>query len=493
MGSEIMLPKELLEVRKSRGKIFPKFAGDKDYALAERIIKIFKAGKGKKYGSVLSALKSLENAKNYKKVRGFAKVMENFCVDKACVFDVDSNIDPADVRLYLFERGYVTTKKERQRIIEYAAKYFNTTPDEIEKAMFADRDEELILVDVRHINADTLIRLYNLSLLQTTLFNALRLTFWISSNHKEVFRRIKWLGLMYDLYGEGETIVEITGTASILRMTRKYGTSMAKLIPSVVKAERWWIRAEIIDDSNKIYILEMDDRHKYLFPEYEEKVEYDSSLEEGFARKIKAIKPEVEVIREPGVIKAGKHAFIPDFLIRKGEKEVYVEIVGFWTPEYIKRKIEKVKEAKIPMVVVARKEFGEAEEARFEESDVILFSKKIPYSEVVKKINEHLRESKIEFEGDVINLGEVSSFHGVSMAKVRGLVPERYVLAGNYAVKKDIFEKLCEEVERVKPERLADVMPVLKKYGVGYDVLEAMGYRIRWIGLSEEDAIVKKN
>lgn len=35
-----------------------------------------------------------------------------------------------------------------------------------------------------------------------------------------------------------------------------------------------------------------------------------------------------EVIREPDVIRAGRYAFIPDFLVRRGRKEVYVEIVG---------------------------------------------------------------------------------------------------------------------------------------------------------------------
>ncbi|AEA47638.1 DUF790 family protein [Archaeoglobus veneficus] len=487
-----MLPKELLEVRKSRGKILPKFAGDKDYALAERIIKIFKAGKGRKYGSILSALKSLENAENYRKVRGLARVMENFCADKACMFYVSSPLDPVEVRLYLFEKGYVTTKKERQRVIEYAARYFNTTPEEIERAMFADRDEELILVDVRQINADTLIRLYNLSLLQTALFNCLRMTFWTSSNHKEIFRRIKWLGLMYELYEEGDQILtDVTGPASILKMTRKYGTSMAKIVPSIVKADRWWIRAEILDDSGKIYILEIDDSYKHLFPERDEKVEYDSSLEEEFVRKLRAIKPDIEVVREPDVVKAGRYAFVPDFLIRKGEKEVYVEIAGFWTPEYVEKKIEKVKEAGIPLILIAREEFGEG---KLKSEDVIMFSKKMPYSEIVKRINAYLRRDvkEIEFREDVVNLKELSNAYGVSVKEIAALIPEDYILAGSYAVKRKVFERMSVEVEHANPEKLSDVAHILEKYGVGCDILPDMGYRIKWIGLTEEDAIIEK-
>lgn len=463
-----MLPKELLEVRKYRGKIFPKFASDKDYALAEKIIKIFRKGKGRKYGEVMAAIKTLENARNYRKVRAFSRVVERFCVEKACIFDIPSSIEPQKVRMFLFERGYVTSKKERQRVVEYAAKFFNTTPDEIEKAMYADRDEELVLVDVRQMTPDLLIKLYNLSLLQTTIFDCLRLSFWTSSNHKEIFRRIKWLGLMYEIHDS----IEITGAASILKMTRRYGTSIAKLIPSIIKAKRWWIKAEIVD-KERIYFLEIDDSFRHLFPDYDEKVEYDSSLEEEFARKIKAIKPEVEIIREPNVIRTGEYAFIPDFLIKKGKKEVYVEIAGFWTPEYMKRKIEKVKKAKIPLILIAREDYALG---KVELDDVIVFSKTIPYNKVIKKLDELLVEDEVEFKDDIVKLNR----------KVE--LPNDYIKAGTYAIKKDLFNKIKKEIEALNPERLVDTIPILEKYGLTYDVLEAFGYKVKWVGLSEEES-----
>ncbi|RLI78472.1 translation initiation factor IF-2 [Archaeoglobales archaeon] len=465
-----MLPKELLEVRRFKGKVFPKFASDKDHALAEKIIKIFRKGKGRKYGEVLAAIKTLENAKNYRKVRAFSRVVERFCVEKACIFDISSPIEPQKVRMFLFERGYVTSKRERQRIVEYAAKFFNTTPEEIEKAMYADRDEELVLVDVRQITPNLLIKLYNLSLLQTAVFDCLRLNFWMSSNHKDVFRRIKWLGLMYEI----QDSIEISGAASILKMTRRYGTAIAKLIPSIVKAKNWWIRAEIMD-RDRIYILEIDDSFKHLFPDYDEKVEYDSSLEEEFARKIKVIKPDVEVIREPDVVKAGKYAFIPDFLIRKGDREVYVEIAGFWTPEYIKRKLEKVRDANVPLILIVREDYALE---KVELDDVIVFSKSIPYNKVIKKLNEFLQD-KVEFKGDVVKLNQ----------KVE--LPTDYTKAGTYAIKRDLFSKIKGEIDALNPKKLKDVIPVLNKYDLTYDVLEAFGYKIRWVGLSEDSELIK--
>lgn len=376
-----MLPKELLEVRRVGKKVYPKFAGTDEVALAERVIRIYKLGINRKYGLIQEKLRRIENARNYRKVRGFAKIIE-----RDCQFERSTKLDPLAVRMFLFERGYITRLDERNRILKEASEYFGVEIDEIERAMFADREDELILKKVSDISPFELIKRYNLSLLQTTIFNCLRLVFWISSNHKNVFRRLKWLGLMYELFEEdGRLFVSVTGAASILKMTRKYGTSMAKLISEIMKAKNWLIKAEILDEHEKrIYFLEISDKKRDLFPiDYVEKVDYDSSLEEEFARRMKNFG--YEVIREPGIIRAGKNAYIPDFLIKKEEKGVYVEIAGFWTEEYVRRKLEKIKEAGIPLILIVREEFAIDKPKGV--LDVILIRKnKIPYKDVLKKI-----------------------------------------------------------------------------------------------------------
>ncbi len=381
-----MLPKELLDVTRRNGRIYPRFAWDeKDVKLAEIVLKIYKLGLGKKYKLVLESLRKIENANNYRKVRGFAKIVE-----RNCKFERATKLDPLAVRRALFERGYVTRLSEREKVLKDVAEQFGVDVKEIERAMFADREEERIISEVPEIEAKELVKMYNLSLLQTTIFNCLRLTFWVSSNHKNVFRKLKWLGLMYELYDEnGKLLVSITGPASILKMTRKYGTSMAKLIPEIIKAENWWIRAEVVNDYEKrIYLLEMSDMYKKLFPEYEEKIEYDSSLEEEFARKMRFLG--FEVIREPGIVKAGNYAYIPDFLIKKEDKEVYIEIAGFWTEDYVKKKLEKIRNSNIPLILLVREDLalGKVREG----VDVILIDKRgrIPYRDVVKKIKEYM-------------------------------------------------------------------------------------------------------
>ncbi len=479
-----MLPKEFLEVKKSKGKIFPKFAGEEQVEMARKVIELFGESKGSKYSQIKNRLKEMENARNYKKVRAFARLLE-----RKCNFEIISDLDPQEVRKFLFARGFVTTGSQREEILAKAADQFNTTSKKIEMAMFADRDEEQVLKDVEGVDPHELIKEYNLSLLQTSVFDSLKLSFWTSSQHQEIFRKIKRLGLMYEIV---DSEVHITGAASIIKMTKKYGTSMAKLIPSILKADEWRISAEILDDyADKIFRMEIDHSQDDLFPQVDVPVSYDSSLEEEFSLKIKSIKPELDIFREPGVFRSGKYAFIPDFVIKKGDKEVYIEIAGFWTSDYIKKKMQKIREAQLPLILIAREDYGIDKAA----DDAILFSNKIPYNEVMKRINKEFKTdiNDIELKGDIVDLKRLSE-EGISMQDLVSLAESKgYVVTGSHAIKKDLLEKVKVEVDEARPEHLSDVKDILDKYNVSHDVLEKIGYKIIWTGLFDDEAKLLKS
>ncbi|WP_461864922.1 DUF790 family protein [Thermococcus sp.] len=376
-----MLPKELLDARRARGKIHLKFAGEKHLKLARALITTFESSIGQSYGELLEKISHMEKAGNYKKVRGFARILE-----RQCEFDMPTELNSPEVRQFLFEKGYVTNDFERLRVLQEASEHFGVSPAEIERAMFADRDEEKIMVKAPEMTPEGLIRQYNLSLLQTLMFSSLRMSFRASSHHQQIFRKIKLLGLMYQIQDE---LIKITGPASILKLTRKYGVSMAKLIPEIVKAEEWFMRAEILDEhSKRIYIFELSSSDGVMLPVVEGHVEYDSSLERQFAAKIKFLLG-AEVIREPGVLKAGSYAYIPDFLIRKNGKEVYVEIAGFWTEEYLKTKIEKLSKLRVPMLIIANDELL-AGRLKGIHGVVLMRKGKIPYKDVIRKLKEML-------------------------------------------------------------------------------------------------------
>jgi hypothetical protein len=181
---------------------------------------------------------------------------------------------------------------------------------------------------------------------------------------------------------------------------------------------------------------------------------YDSSLEEEFYRRMRNLGYLVE--REPGVIDAGGKAFVPDFAVwREGwSDKVYIEIAGFWTENYIKRKIEKVKNSGVPLIVVAREEFGDSCDVG-SKPEVVLFSKRINYGEVVRAIN-RIVKTKSGFE------------------KVGIIVEERTI------------KELKNELERIKPKTIEELERLIESKGLRINeiLLKKLGIKIIWKGLN---------
>jgi len=84
--------------------------------------------------------------------------------------------------------------------------------------------------------------------------------------------------------------------------------------------------------------------------EEEEALSYDSAVEENFARAWLAqeaggrlgVAHGWVLRREPRAIAVDGTVFIPDFTFSRGETEVYAEIVGFYTDDYVARKRHKL-------------------------------------------------------------------------------------------------------------------------------------------------------
>lgn len=82
---------------------------------------------------------------------------------------------------------------------------------------------------------------------------------------------------------------------------------------------------------------------------------FDSRLEESFARDFRKAAPDWDVIREPEPIRAGSGLIFPDFLLRHRRtptRHFFMEIIGFWTAEYLERKLAGLRKAGIGNLIV---------------------------------------------------------------------------------------------------------------------------------------------
>ncbi|HEY6410973.1 MAG TPA: DUF790 family protein [Ktedonobacteraceae bacterium] len=76
---------------------------------------------------------------------------------------------------------------------------------------------------------------------------------------------------------------------------------------------------------------------------------FDSSIEQSFAEAFAALENSHAVdgwqlIREPEPLLFEQSIFIPDFALTRDQRRIYVEILGFWTPSYRERKVQKLQQ-----------------------------------------------------------------------------------------------------------------------------------------------------
>ena len=607
MEAAHLLTSDLLVTRISRGKIKPVYATFdlENLELARLLIETFEQHIGKTYGDLLAELEGYEEM-NYRFIRGLSQLL-----GRRTVIETDAVVDPSLARETVFEacEGMALSPAERKEALQKAAKKLSISVRELEKALWADLEENQVVKSFLPLSPAELIRQYNISLTQTLFFRALDLDIWIKGDFQKLLWKILRSGLMYSLEdtdeekdkqdkskqdkekGEPEEKPEekpkekleekpeerpeelkavhlhLDGPASLFRISERYGNSFAKIFPDLLRSKGWRLKAGILHkgyQGKRILEFTLDDSEETfkltpeaaLYPEAlsqefkieEEKAEYQAGIPEIDAEET-AYDSTLEQIfgslslgswkikREPTILKAGKQAFIPDFALQRDSIKVYLEIVGFWTPEYLEKKIEKLNQVKEPVILLIDRKL-KCSEKDFPSQEVIFFDRRIPANEVMqilrryeeKKLSEdrsRLEEMEFPISGELVSLEGIAARKGVMAEALKEVIADRlaragelekaresgkaeefgtfenlekyqvYVLLENYLIHRQLLERIDLKLE--KPgvvDTYADAVKVFEAFGLDrslyYPVLDYLGYKVIWTGLSEEGARVKK-
>lgn len=335
-------------------------------------------------GELLKNVSSLEFEYDYKLVRGLFALLERRSVFESSTQSLQVN--SVLIRQKLFKessvRGLALSDTQRQEIIQTVADQNGLSVNDVKIIMWADREENLLLGKFDSVTPKNLLLWYNLSLAQTLLFRCTTMKFFVEGGiyWKQVLRNVKRYGLMYNLeqqpHQQNTDSIRCTleGPLNLFKMTDRYGTSMAKLLPWIIKAPTWRISGSIVrknDEGSKIYQFEMSNTNnnnnangilqpvsEILYSDDSSNTKnqqdnntthdysFDSSLEKKFEKLFLQYfnkKDDWKISREPNPLVANGKAMIPDFLFERFGKKVYFEIVGFWTKEYLERKAAKLK------------------------------------------------------------------------------------------------------------------------------------------------------
>ena len=515
-----MLPGDLLAVWKRKGVIWPRYArfSDENLEVASALIEAYKRHVGEKKRVLKEFVGELEDGGfEYRFVRGLS-----FLLDRRSVFKCNDKINPVDLRRSIYQAsaksGLPTRPEQRVRMVETVASAFGVTVEEVEVFFYADLETELILDRFEPLPPKELLEEYNLSLAQTLLFDSTELNFTASGNWQRIFYAIKRLGLIYEACQDGRFWVKVDGPASLFKLTKRYGTAVAKLLPVIIANPEWTVEAKILwKYTNEICNFKIESwKHRAMMKTKLPNVSFDSFVEEDFAARFQALRSGWRMRREPEPVLAGRQVIIPDFSLEREGIKIYVEIVGFWTAEYLLRKIEKLKKVEVNTLVIVNETLACNKLSSLEKHsrlNIIYYQDRIPLSPIVRYLEEafqgvrakqagFLKDLPIVFTEPVVDYEEFAARIGVSAEAVRGTLtknpPKDYVLMPNGLVRKDKLEQIGEKIEqqinRTKQMSLFEAARIAGAEGVedATNALEALGYKIVWHGINVEKAEVCK-
>jgi predicted nuclease of restriction endonuclease-like RecB superfamily len=533
-----MLPANLFSARIRKGNVRPNYLpleSEGSISLAGKIIEIFEQSVGRKKALLFEDLEELESRglADFKTVRGLATIL-----DRRCTYIVDSKVEPMSTRAVVFEEASkrrIATVQEKHQLLSELSSKMNLNPDELEESLFRDLDEEQILSNFDAVNDPSLlVKSYNLSLAQTALFKSVSMEFNnASGNWKRIFRDIKRFGLMYSvekLNSEGYYTVYLDGPMSLFKMTERYGTSLAKLLPTIVAGDSWSFKADLIDRKKNNRILHFEES-KSTAPEFatlfsyeESQPLFDSSVEERFASKFNSFNTGWVLKREPEPLIAGKHVLIPDFSFEKYGYKIFMEIVGFWTKEYIERKLAKLASLSPDTeIIVALNENLRCSESKLAEVKAVMvltYSKEVPIEPIVshlKGLEAGVEEKQVEelrnrrdflgfVVGETVNLVEAARDLNVPLEILKRALSESelrgYRMIGDYLLSESKIDRVRKSIdERLSSSQstgalgLAEASNMVESFGIGpspTEILSFLGYEIEWNGLDLETSKVRK-
>lgn len=241
----------------------------------------------------------------------------------------------------LFEHDVETVRRE-------ITAGLNRSWEDVRDGLFADVIDNHRLQSFAGFESPrALLSRYNVAQVQAALFSAVSLTVETAADFKRILRAARLSRLMHTLSSPrpGVWRIELTGPASVLRETRRYGVLMARFLPALISCSDWSMRAVMENRGwSRSLRLELSsaDGLKSHLPADDL---FDSSLEAEFAEKWGPDERDGwKLLREAEILHRGQKTFVPDFVLQHvSGRRVLMEIVGFWTPEYLTARLETLR------------------------------------------------------------------------------------------------------------------------------------------------------
>ncbi len=409
-----MLTSDLLLTRTEGPYLYPRYVrtdAPRFTRMAEELISIYAAHAGKPRRELTVALNQYaEDRTDFRIQRGLAKLLR----DDRCEFEEQAVAPPLEVRHRLFalarENHPVVLQPDhihpvtKDELIAEVAHEYKAEPEQVAWALYADLAENHILTRFDPPEPAWLLQRYNVALAQALLYRCIRMKLSvfrnIPSRYKQLFKFIKFYQLMHAIEGDLDSGYEILldGPVSMFRLSQKYGLKLAVFLPALLLCTRWKMEAEIVTAAGEHRSFPLDESAN-LVSHYHDSTMYDSLLEKTFAERFHATESGWKIEREVAIINLKETVFIPDFAFRHTDgRTALMEIVGYWRPEYLEKKLMKLRRSGRQDMVIAVSANLNVSQDDFTDvpGRVFFFKNRINPKEVITRLEQVGRDARHE-------------------------------------------------------------------------------------------------
>ena len=313
--------------------------------------------------------------------------MASLTLSRLCKDREHSPVKPCDARRELFGAG-ARFPGQQGLATTAAAGALGVSHDALLQSIFADLPGERRLAPPpQDLSCGELALRTNLGIARTLLYRSSSVQIEVFGNARAIVRHARLRGLICTVRpstADDACLMEVSGPFALFRRTLVYGRALGELVPLLAWCNRFKISAEcVIEGRAATLTLQSGDP---IFPSREPR-QFDSKLEERFAREFAKHAPGWDLAREPEPVEADGTLIFPDFALWRREQPQQrwlLEIVGFWTPGYLRHKLARLRAAQLSnLIICIDAERNCTEEKLPPEAPVIRYRRKIDVAEVL--------------------------------------------------------------------------------------------------------------
>jgi len=278
----------------------------------------------------------------------------------ACDFSSASAHDPVELRRALFTTAAAARAAladgmslDREVVVASVAATLGLSPAALDAGLFSDLRDADTLTSGPALSGDTLVEGFAAAQAQAALLRATRAVCTVTTRDagevRAFFRTLKFHKLLFEIEatGEGAFSLVIDGPFSLFESVTRYGLGFAMLVPALERLTAYELEADVLWGKERAP-LKLRLAGGTGAPTRAASPVAAAGVADDVSKLLAGLEPLAEACGARCALSAelvhlpGAGLVVPDLVVQRGDRRVFVELLGFWSRDAVWRRVEIV-------------------------------------------------------------------------------------------------------------------------------------------------------